>query len=300
MSVVGTPMSVAGLPSVRDALVRLLLPAMLLFVALWRGAGQAHPVARRAPAIAAALMSGVALHVLYKQIFALASYADFIQAGFAERTLWEALLLIISMAAWCFSGRFGWLMPVARALGAVGMAHFFWYTALLHNPLVTEQAVGGIPVFNLLLPAYGLPLLWLVLARRTDPKLVERFPRLLPFAQILLILLFSYSSLRQMLHGAILTGGGVSEVEDIFRSVLAIALAIGFLFWGIARKERVWRIASLVLMILAAVKVFLFDASGLNGLLRIGAFVALGFSLIGIGWLYSRQLRADTPLPSGA
>jgi uncharacterized membrane protein len=27
--------------------------------------------------------------------------------------------------------------------------------------------------------------------------------------------------------------------------------------------------------------------------MRIGSFVALGFSLIGIGWLYSRQLGAE-------
>ncbi len=72
-------------------------------------------------------------------------------------------------------------------------------------------------------------------------------------------------------------------------------LAIGFLLWGIRTHRRDWRIASLVLMLAAAGKVFLFDASGLEGLLRIGSFVALGFSLIGIGWLYSRQLA-----PSGA
>jgi len=46
-------------------------------------------------------------------------------------------------------------------------------------------------------------------------------------------------------------------------------------------------------MLAAAGKVFLFDASGLEGLLRIGSFVALGFSLIGIGWLYSRYLRIE-------
>src|SRR3546814_12952558 len=45
-------------------------------------------------------------------------------------------------------------------------------------------------------------------------------------------------------------------------------------------------------MLAAVGKVFLFDASGLEGLLRIGSFVALGFSLIGIGWLYSRQLAS--------
>ena len=45
-------------------------------------------------------------------------------------------------------------------------------------------------------------------------------------------------------------------------------------------------------MLVAVLKVFLLDASGLEGLLRIGSFVALGFSLIGIGWLYTRQLSS--------
>ena len=35
---------------------------------------------------------------------------------------------------------------------------------------------------------------------------------------------------------------------------------------------------------------FLLDTSGLDGLIRIASFAALGFSLIGIGWLYSRYL----------
>jgi uncharacterized membrane protein len=46
-------------------------------------------------------------------------------------------------------------------------------------------------------------------------------------------------------------------------------------------------------MLAAVAKVFLLDASGLEGLLRIATFVALGFSLIGIGWLYSRQLQRE-------
>jgi len=46
-------------------------------------------------------------------------------------------------------------------------------------------------------------------------------------------------------------------------------------------------------MLAAVGKVFLFDASGLEGVTRIASFVALGLSLIGIGWLYSRHLGSD-------
>ncbi len=48
-------------------------------------------------------------------------------------------------------------------------------------------------------------------------------------------------------------------------------------------------------MLGAVAKVFLLDASGLNGLLRIASFIALGVSLIGIGWLYSRSLGPLRP-----
>ncbi|MBD3728307.1 MAG: DUF2339 domain-containing protein, partial [Sphingomonadales bacterium] len=34
-----------------------------------------------------------------------------------------------------------------------------------------------------------------------------------------------------------------------------------------------------------------------EGLLRIASFMALGFSLIGIGWFYSRQLAGTKPQP---
>ena len=49
---------------------------------------------------------------------------------------------------------------------------------------------------------------------------------------------------------------------------------------------------SLAVMVVAVLKVFLVDAAGLEGLARVGSFMALGFSLIGIGWFYNRQLRA--------
>jgi uncharacterized membrane protein len=71
-------------------------------------------------------------------------------------------------------------------------------------------------------------------------------------------------------------------------TALTILLAIAFLLWGIRKGLRDWRLTSLVLMLGVAGKVFLMDASGLQGLLRIASFLALGFSLIGIGWLHNR------------
>ena len=184
-----------------------------------------------------------------------------------------------------------WITP------AVGTAYLIYYSYILYNPLWSEQAVGAIPLANMLLPTFGLFMggLWLTEKEtvKLQPNHAMLATRIIDGLRALAIIVFSYQTLAQAFHETMLYPTSVSEAENILRSILAIALAIGFLLWGIRTKKRDWRIASLILMILAVTKVFLLDASGLTGLVRIGSFVALGFSLIGIGWLYSRQLRSE-------
>jgi uncharacterized membrane protein len=195
------------------------------------------------------------------------------------------LVLAGAAALW----RFGQGRAGAILLGAA-FAHSALHTLLLHNPLWAEQAVGPLPILNLLILAYAVPAA-VILAIDRLPTVKELIPdRTFTLAWMVLILLFTASMLRQLFHGSLLVDLGLSEAEDIARSILAIALAIGFLLWGIRTQRRDWRIGSLVLMLAAVAKVFLWDTSGLEGLIRIASFVALGFSLIGIGWLYSRQL----------
>ncbi len=288
VSLAGEPLLVTSLPGVRDIVLRLLTPALLLALAWWLARAQLLRTACRVALALACTMGAVALHVLFKRLWSIETSAEFIRFGLAERIGWETLLLGAALLAWRLN------RPRA-AIGVIvaGLAHFAWYTLLIHNPLLSEQAVGSLPVLNLLVPAYGIPLIWLWLIGRRPPGLPANLERLRLLAPMLLIALFAFSSLRQLFHGSILTDPGVTAGEDIFRSIIAIALAIGFLLWGISRGSRDWRIASLVMMIAAVAKVFLFDASGLDGLLRIGSFVALGISLIGIGWLYSRYLGED-------
>ncbi|MET1112221.1 MAG: DUF2339 domain-containing protein [Allosphingosinicella sp.] len=285
LSLAGNPVFVTGLPGLRDTVQRLLVPAGLIAGSAWVAARQVDAEIRRT-ALATALAFGlVAAHVLFKQAFGLETAAGFVARGLAERTLWEALLLGAATVAWKLGSR-----PAALALGGAALAHLGWYGLVLHNPLWAEQSVGPLVLLNLLACLYGLPLALLALAPRIAPDLFPRWERPRAAAQMLLVALFAFSTLRQLVHGSILVAPGLSQGEDIARSILAVALAIGFLLWGMRRRSRSWRIGSLVLMLAAVAKVFLLDASGLEGLMRIASFVALGFSLIGIGWLYSRSL----------
>ena len=286
LSLGGLPMTIDGDGlSAAELIRRLAIPAILVGAPLWLIRDKLPRWLLFAGLGVAGGIGIIAVHGLYRLGFAAVAGGDFVATGITQRMIWEGLLIGLGWLLW----RRG-LRPGAQALILVGAAHSLVYGLLLHNPLWAEQAVGGWPLVNLLVPLFLLP--WA--AVRLIERLFAPVPTWLDLAvqifTMTLVALFFWATLRQLFHGSLLVEPGVAPAENILRSLLILLLAIGFLLWGIRTQRREWRITSLVLMLAAAGKVFLFDASGLEGLLRIGSFVALGFSLIGIGWLYSRQL----------
>jgi uncharacterized membrane protein len=280
----------AEFPALAMVVKQLLAPALLLGGAAWLLREQLGRLASR-PAAFAGLLAMVAVHVLYRYGFAAVGGEDFIASGIAQRLVWGAALLGVGFAIARLAAGAAWRPIAVTMLAGAAFAHATYYGLILHNPLWAEQAVGALPLANWLLPLYALPALaaWLML--RQYPQAAARIDLPVQIAAMVAVALFAFSTLRHAFSGTLLMAVPVGQTEDVLRSVLAILLAIGFLLWGARRGRRDWRIASLVLMIVAVAKVFLLDAAGLEGLLRIASFVALGFSLIGIGWFYSRQLR---------
>ncbi len=293
----GALLSVGGIPMVVTAalfplavvLKQLLIPAVLLGLALWLSRNTLGQAYRILVTSLAAALAGIAIHTLYRLGFAQVMGSDFITTGVAQRLVWEGVLILLG---WVLSRRER-ARPFAIALAATGALHALWYGLILHNPLWAMQVVGALPIANLLVPLVAVPAAGVVLLRTLLPAWRTMTERPVQLGAMVLVAGLAWGLLRQVFHGTLLALPGVYPTEDILRSILAIVLAVGFLLWGIRAQLRDWRIASLVLMLGAVAKVFLFDASGLEGLLRIGSFVALGFSLIGIGWLYSRQLKSD-------
>jgi uncharacterized membrane protein len=283
----GEPMLLfGGVPSWRDALLRLAPVAAAAAFAGWRLRERNRTVAIGLGAGAAAV-GVVTAHVLYKQVFAIGTAAEFVSLGMAERTVWEALLAgAAALLAW--RGR----RVAALALLALSLAHFAWFTLVLHDPLWSAQAVGPWPLANWLLPAYAVAAASLVMGKRLLDGRFAAAPLVADGVLMVLIALLALSELRHSYSGSLLAARPLTQGEDLLRSLLGIVLALLYLAWGSRTVTRSWRIGSLVLMLLAVGKVFVVDAAGLEGLLRIASFMALGFSLIGIGWVYSRQLRA--------
>jgi uncharacterized membrane protein len=184
------------------------------------------------------------------------------------------------------------------ALGLAALA--VWrvgYLDVFRNPWLTGVATGTVPVFNLLLVEYLPPIVWLSLLARLLSPLGIRFiatgSRV--FCLILFFLLVTLE-VRQVYHPARLDMGATTDMEIFTYSVAWIALAMGFLIVGTIRKNRMLRLASLCLMAPSVVKIFLYDASELTGLLRAFSFLGLGVCLILIGWFYSQFVFNDQPL----
>jgi uncharacterized membrane protein len=269
----GAVVTVDAWPDLRTAVLRLALPggALLMAFRLMPSA-----VAIRSTTMIGVGMLVVAAHVALTHAIGIDGQAAFVARSMMERALWEGMLAIAAIGAWRFGRR-----HTAIALGAAALGHVIWFTGIVLNPLVAPQDAG----------------IWLMISYAVAGGLLWATPRLLPDAVrqrdgalMLLIVVAAFTLLRQLSHAPMPLGTGTDAGEQIARSILALMLAGGFLCVGIVRRARDWRLASLALMLVAVAKVFLFDAAGLDGLARIASFAALGFSLIGIGWLYSRYL----------
>ncbi|MEE1654695.1 DUF2339 domain-containing protein [Microvirga sp. CF3062] len=182
------------------------------------------------------------------------------------------------------------------ALCAVGLL-------LIENPLLTDDAILGGPVFNALILAYLLPALL-----ATGLALVEQRarPRLYSLSSaVLSLLLFSaYVGLeiRRIAAGPELAlWRGFTQGEQWSYSVALLVTGIVLLGLGLARDNRFARLASAAYLVLAVLKVFIVDLANLEGVMRALSFIGLGLVLIGIGLVYQRLLAhrpSNAAIPS--
>ena len=290
LAVAGKPMLLTG--SIDWQMIALrLVPALAALASLvWRPVS-VQKLHGSAALSASALLALVTAHMAFKQILSLQDMQAFLALGIVERTVWQALLLGAGIALVRLARGRVVFEHAGLGLAGLSLAHFGLFSLGWHNPLWDGQLVGPLPVANMLVPSYGVALaaIWWLARQRLPAQILPRW--VFDASAMLLVSMLALSLLRHAFAGSLMTSPPVEQTEDLLRSLLGIILAIAFLLWGARTQSRSWRIGSLVLMLGAVLKVFLFDANGLEGLLRVASFVALGFSLIGIGWFYARQLR---------
>jgi uncharacterized membrane protein len=194
--------------------------------------------------------------------------------------------------------------PVFRwasiALGVIAILFGVFGLLLTENPLFTGDAVRGPVIFSTLLLAYLVPGIAAAFLARTARGVR---PNWYVTALFILagILVFFYVTL-EIRHGfqglRINISNSTSGAEHWAYSAGWLLLGIVYLGYGIWRGAGVARLASAILVLLAVIKVFLFDLSELTGLWRALSFITLGAVLIGIGLAYQKLVFARPPGPS--
>ncbi len=213
--------------------------------------------------------------------------------SFTEATintlLWGALSLTYIVRAkaseslaWLYR-LFSWILLALASLSYLSLV-------TVHNPWWGGSAIGDTAIFNILLPAYGGPVLLAVVASRF-PELVPRFWSLCVAAGS--FLLFTALEIRQLWQGSDMRlSFGITEGELYTYSVVGMLYAIAAIIYATGRNNTVLYKAGMALLGLVIAKIFLIDMAGLQGLWRVAAFMGLGLALLGLAWLYRKAQGA--------
>lgn len=283
-SVGGVPSLVTQLPAPGKALLVLALPLPLLWWAWRRSTAMTAPF--RALTIGTAGAGAIAAsYILAKQIVGIASHEDFVRYGFLERTILTQIMFAAALAIRV------WRPNVARigvlVLG-LATARFVWFDLLALNPLLVTQAVGPLPLLNLVPVAYFGAAAWFWRERTGNTGQAKQLWLGLFLAALLM---GATLIVRQVFTGSILIRPEPGNFEFYSYSAAALLLSIALLFAGTRLRDQPVRVAGLALLAATVVKVFAVDAAALDGILRILSFVGLGAALIGVGRLYTKLLK---------
>ncbi|MFK7943691.1 MAG: DUF2339 domain-containing protein [Paracoccaceae bacterium] len=174
-----------------------------------------------------------------------------------------------------------WIL--AALFGGAGV--LFLIGALTHRlPLFGELVVGP-PVFDSLLVAYALPavliggIVWLV----------RGLPRNVQIASLGLAAVSATAwaglEIRRLWQGPDLSVPGVVDGELYTYTVVLMVTGAALLLRAIQTGSAVVRRVAMSVIGLTVAKVFLIDMGGLEGLIRVLAFLALGLTLAALAWL---------------
>ena len=173
----------------------------------------------------------------------------------------------------------------------------FFLNLTFRNPLFDDKAyIFGIPFFSTLIPAYLLPGL-IMLFMAYDLKWLHWIYRCL--AMIIgwgLLFHYAWSSVAHAWRGSVLVTQPMADGELWSYTVLLLIIGVSGFILALYYRLFALRYIANAIIIAAICKVFLIDASGLDGLVRVGSFLVLGLCLAGLAWinrLVSRNNSGD-------
>lgn len=185
-------------------------------------------------------------------------------------------------------GRMRWLrIALAGVFGLIGL-FLLGLATIAFNPLIEggmENRVLGPVGLNSLFPAYALPAAIFAFAAWRFAFLDLRLRAAFAIAAAALGALWLGLDIRHFWRGPDLSVPGTTQPELYSYTIAMLVTGAGLLWRAIARRSAWLRKIAMGVIALTIAKVFLVDASGLVGLLRVFSFLALGLALAGLAFL---------------
>jgi uncharacterized membrane protein len=177
----------------------------------------------------------------------------------------------------------------SRLLLLLGVLNYGVVLTIL-NPLWSSEPVSATPVANILLLAYGFPVLAAILVYRFYDARYKPAAALVAAGGFLVLVSMQ---IRHLWNGALDLDLGFGDPELYTYSIVWLVMAVLSILLAASRGQRLFYRAGMVLLLVVIGKIFIIDMADLEGLLRVASFMGLGLSLLGLAYVYQKIGRLD-------
>lgn len=180
-------------------------------------------------------------------------------------------------------------------LGIASVNYGILLGAILIGDSWLTNAVGETPLFNILLLAYGVPVVIAYLVYKFYAPAIQK-TALAVFSAGSFI--FITLQIRHLWQATIDINLPTSAGELYTYSIVWLGLAVTAMLLGSWRYGKRCYQTGLGLLAVVIIKIFMIDMAHLDGLLRVASFMGLGIALLGIAFLHrslSSKLVDDEP-----
>ncbi|MEP0067769.1 DUF2339 domain-containing protein [Pyruvatibacter sp.] len=210
-----------------------------------------------------------------------------------------AMVWLISAANQFYRLQIDGVMRIVRTVLGIGFAAagliMLFLSVTLGNPLFGSIVLGP-PLFDTLLIAYAAPALLIAAVAWRFVHLGLQVRIAMAGLSAFLMALYAGLEIRRLWQGPYLASSGVLDGEQYSYTIALILLGAALLLLALLRKSVLIRKIAITVIAVTIAKVFLIDMSGLEGLIRVLSFFALGLALAGLALLnrwMTRSLAAD-------
>jgi len=166
---------------------------------------------------------------------------------------------------------------------------FVLYNMLQHNPLWSSESIGSLPVFNVLLTGYGIPVVLSVIIY----KRIAGLRKIAGVVSVAGLYMFATLEIRHLWNGGIRPNMPVIEGELYTYSLVWLLMSVAIMVYGAYRNNNDAQKAGIIALLVVIAKAFFWDMRDLDGLWRVVSFLGLGLSLLGIAYLFNRMKAVE-------